>query len=672
MQKTQLHEQHSEGAAFIDDPDDEDSSPVARIAPATIGDRVAGHRSDGSTGEYSIWDEGPLREAFESGALADIGGRPTRVVLGEGGENPHFPIFESVPPENILGQVERWEWEDGTGPVGYAPLADEEIAKRIDLGLLEVSADWLRFLGEYDEERGGRLVDEIVALPRVTILDRGANSNASIEISPEMAEALGYVPGTKDTLIEQLSDGVTVSEPSYSGTVEDGSWEAPTLEDTFGGDMDAARDSAMIHRGGTESFSDLALFVVDGEGRLSLPGLTAAKSRAPQTDDVSGDVLDRVQATIDTLAAEEFDRDWTGDEEQNASQSLASRLATPFLRLFGWQDETSEQLAKLYTLRFPSHGEFVGEEHVDDATSALEEIEGISVTATTEEENAEIVVVIDRSVADLDSLNSELVDALDGTPFERFPGFDWVEAAAYEGLANLNSDELLSDELAESSADRDNKTETMDPTELHEQLAETRARATQYENENDQLEDERSQLEEQLSEKDDRVEELEEQLAEKDDRVDKLEEQLGEQDPITEMLAGIVAEGSMLSVEAVAEQNSPANLVDMICENADADDDADPMEIVQEQMAGVLNTRGRSPTEPGQGAGGPGGLSEEEIDAANDRAFGLISGTDISKLQGQQGITPREYVAQHKGVDPAEYSSKEALRTAYEREQGDA
>lgn len=177
------HEQLSTGlAAASDEPD----ATTVRINPIPEGERTRGQ-----SGEETVWNRDPLENAVENGALDGA-----LIVKGEGGQNPHFPLDEQVPPENILGRVDQWEYEPGVGPVGEAQLADEEIASRIELGLLDVSPDMYRRLGEYDENLGAKPVDELLAMPRITILEEGAAKNATIE--PSTAEALAYNPDAED------------------------------------------------------------------------------------------------------------------------------------------------------------------------------------------------------------------------------------------------------------------------------------------------------------------------------------------------------------------------------------------------------------------------------------------------------------------------------------------
>lgn len=191
MQENQERLAPGDGAAHIKNTDS--GTFTVRVNPLSEGEITTGQ-----SGEASHWGKEALQQAVDSGALDGA-----TIVKGEGGANPHFPLDEQVPPENIIGKVPEWEYQDGVGPVGEADIVDEQMANRIDAGLLEVSADLLRELGEYNQEKNANDVETILGMPRITVLERGASSNASI--TPATAEALGVnVDGTEaDDLVTQ-------------------------------------------------------------------------------------------------------------------------------------------------------------------------------------------------------------------------------------------------------------------------------------------------------------------------------------------------------------------------------------------------------------------------------------------------------------------------------------
>lgn len=290
------HEQLNDGLAAIDAADDD--PPTVRIVPIPEGERTVG-----ASGEPTVWDRDPLETAVEQGAFDGA-----TIVKGEGGQNPHFPMDEQVPPENILGRVDEWDYEPGVGPVGRTQLADDDIADRIDLGLLDVSPDMLRQLGDYDEERDGRQVDEILSVPRITVLERGAASNASIDLEPATAEALAVDPQTLFTgRVEYLQDdrtpqvgdavrwessagGPTEPDDVRYGVVVDGLQDRPDDEVLVAVYQPATGDeSGWEARGEQNPMSRDNLEVVGRDGVGSLPPIEQLFDEAAESVTRRGD-----------------------------------------------------------------------------------------------------------------------------------------------------------------------------------------------------------------------------------------------------------------------------------------------------------------------------------------------------------------------------------------------
>ena len=515
------HEQLSSGIANLTGGTDDDFE--VRIVPITEGEVTTGQ-----SGKRTIWDREPMREAVEAGLL-----NGSTIVKGEGGKNPHFPMDEQVPPENILGRVDEWTYEEGAGPVGYAQLADEGIAKRVDLGLLDVSADLERVLGEYDEERDGHPVEQLVGMPRVTILEQGAAANASIE--PATAEALGVHP------------------------------------------------------------DDLG------------PG---------------------------------------GD---------------------------TEQLAGLQTLRFRAYGDMIGQEFVDDAVSSVDSIAGLSAVASATSDSPELLVVIDTKAVDsLDTLNEQLIEALDETPFEVYEDFDWLEEIQYEHLAgeiggddDPSASETPTPTGGSQASDEPADTGTGDiPSDMtDDKIQELQEQLAAAKQENETLREEKESLESE-------TDELESELSEKEQTIDDLED---ENQSFGRVLAARVAGDSPLDADSLAERYTVEELADTVVkhegladEEARSNDDYDPIAQVQEQLAQAPAHRGQAP----EGDEG-GNLTEEQLAAADDLATSVLTMDDVQRVQSEQ-LSPREYVQREHDVDPAQYEDEQALRSAIAANGGEA
>jgi hypothetical protein len=78
---------------------------------------------------------------------------------------------------------------------------------------------------------------------------------------------------------------------------------------------------------------------------------------------------------------------------------------------------------------------------------------------------------------------------------------------------------------------------------------------------------------------------------------------------------------------------------------------------------------GGGEAESGGGVGDGGQLDEEQLAEAEDLSRAVMSGDDVMTASEEQ-LSGREFVRQHKGVDPSEFDSETALRSAIERENG--
>lgn len=260
----------------------------------------------GKSGQRRLWPADAIRRAADQ-----LEGRP--IV-----KNFH-DLEGSADADDVIGRITEAGYQDGLGLVFQGEISDRSIAEKVGNDFLEVSAVPGIGAESYDPDRDAHVVEEITGFRDVAVVPDGADRGNDIALGERPAiAALSREALAQAQPWDALQDDITVSDPIYSGTVED-SWDAPTLEGTYDGDVGRARDAALIIRGEGDTFDDLSLFVVDGNGNLNLAALRAAKSRAPQTSGVSGDVLDRVQTKINRLAADEFGQDWSDGSEANAA-----------------------------------------------------------------------------------------------------------------------------------------------------------------------------------------------------------------------------------------------------------------------------------------------------------------------------------------------------------------
>ena len=326
----------------------------------------------------------------------------------------------------------------------------------------------------------------------------------------------------------------------------------------------------------------------------------------------------------------------------------------------------AEQLGSLFTLRFSAFGEMFGDEFLDEAVDNLEDIEGISASRTASNDNPELIAVIDRETVDVGTLNESVADALEDTPFEVHQDYDWVEEVAYDGLAAQIEEQVQeSDESggnpgtrSRTGVDEDPGSENQsnmtdkDIDDLREQLSEVRDKK-------EDLENEREELEEQLEEKEGRVEQLE-------DEVGDLKEDVEDVEPLKEMLADLVAEGTALDTETVAERYTTSELVEALAEDGGWDEeegDQSPIEVVKEQLGKPPEPRGGGEADETPGGNEPDEKTEQLADE-------VLDANDRISIDGDE--SPTEYLQREYGVDVSEYTDVEQLRAAKNGERQEA
>jgi hypothetical protein len=208
MPPDETHDRLSPGVARLagsNDTDDE-STPV-RIVPIPEGETTTG-----LSNEPTYWGRDVLKDAVEAGAFDGA-----KLLKSPGGVG-HKEMEALANPDNIVGGVEDARYEEGVGPVLDGDLIDEHLSALVDKGLVGVSPDLYRTLGEFDEDLEAAPAEEILDVPYITILDRGASDGATIE--PASAEALAASPAGRflqatgsDT--EQLASSHTLRFDAY-------------------------------------------------------------------------------------------------------------------------------------------------------------------------------------------------------------------------------------------------------------------------------------------------------------------------------------------------------------------------------------------------------------------------------------------------------------------------
>jgi hypothetical protein len=564
-------------ASDIDD-ESEDSPFTPEIVPIAEGEVTVGAGSE----ERTEWERNPLKAATEAGAFDHA-----KLVRGQAALNPHRSMDEQLSPDDIVGDAGTFHYEEGRGPVSNddGAIVDDHIARLVENELVEISPDMLRSLGEWDDGladgQGAHPVDQIVDVPRMTILDRGAGANA--ELGPAETEALAALP--------------------------------------------------------------------------------------------------------------EYD-----DIEEEPHRPMSTQRGDP--------DSPHEQLAQLQYLRFWPDPVPEGDEEplsvFDSVADDVDAIDGVTAILNTETDSegtvmdAELLAVLHSDRANLGTLNSDLMEVLDETPFEVGSDYNWVPELDTEYLApgdesNSHSPtgaDAVPSDPANAGADSDpsSDTETMTDDDIEnlsiEQLAARNEAVADLKDQRDTLESEKSDLEDEVDDKADQIETLEDENETLEDEAEFSRRQAamiaaGGNEGVADTLVDSDRDGDELAEMALESEHGPEVLAGVEPDEEDDDPEEEQLsarERLQEQLAdGRTSPRGGGSNERQTrgGGGGAGSLSEEQLAAANERATAVMGTRDL-RARDREQLSSREYVKSEYDIDPAEYESKDAFRAAVRREGGEA
>jgi len=254
----------------------------------------------GKSGTPTYWPPGVLQEA-------------TGLLVGKSiVKNFHDDTLEQAPADDVIGQVTADGYADGIGLVFEGEITDREIAQKIAAGYLDVSPRVARTLGAFDEQREARVAESVDGFLDIAVVDVGAFQGNEIEMGPNPA-----VAALSQHVVDGIRQGIealSVSRPEFNGYSE-AQWDAPTLNGTYDGDMDAARNAATWVDGDGETFGDLSLFVLDGNADLNLNALDSAWRLAPQTDGPTDEDVTRLRSLYEGLAVQARDNGPMSDDE---------------------------------------------------------------------------------------------------------------------------------------------------------------------------------------------------------------------------------------------------------------------------------------------------------------------------------------------------------------------
>lgn len=291
------------------------------------------------------------------------------------------------------------------------------------------------------------------------------------------------------------------------------------------------------------------------------------------------------------------------------------------------------------------------------------------------------ITILDRGAAEGASISTGRAEQLGFNPDSDAAGDDDTESTDSDAADPAESGRDADADSGTDDTDTDDPTSPMtdDPNdriqELQEQLAAVKQEKQQAESQAEELESELDETESELEATSEELEAKEETIEEKEARLEDLE---SEAESFGRVLAHRLAgEDSPFTPDELAERYSTNELAEKVVttegladEDARASDDYDPVAAVQEQLAQPPAHRGGDPGETTDETT-TGELTEEQLAAADDRAFEVLDSTGITEAS-QQGKSPREYVRDTHGVDPAAVDSASELRSRVESNGGDA
>lgn len=282
-----------------------------------------GDVTNGLSGKRTRWPAAILEAMAEDGLFE---GKPITLAdsldpeqhVGVEATDDGARVTAAVSMDEKMGEVTRTAFDSEAGLVFEGFVMDWVADELVETGLAQVSPVIARELEQIEDGDDPLFEPTSVEAARdlALVADGAAPSNEITvgSLDAGVAEALSTHFGV-DVSLEALS----VSRPDFNGYSE-AAWDAPTLEGTFDGDMESARNSATWIENDGENFGDLSLFIIDGEGDLNLNALDSAWTLASQTDGPTEDDVERLRSMYEGFAVQaneagamtddEFDNVW--------------------------------------------------------------------------------------------------------------------------------------------------------------------------------------------------------------------------------------------------------------------------------------------------------------------------------------------------------------------------
>lgn len=199
-----------------------DEGPPFTVHGVALG---SGDVTVGQSGIKKLWPEEELRRAADS-----LEGR-------------NLVVDHDNSSSGVVGEVTKAGFKDGVGVIYEAEMFEEDLAEKIDNGLLEVSIRGKhKDVEEMDETEDGAKVVEDIVFDNLSIVPTGAAPSNTIEIGEaeelSMAELSAFTDSLDSEELQEIEPGMWVEWSDGKGITiampEDGEVEVDVYEESDG------------------------------------------------------------------------------------------------------------------------------------------------------------------------------------------------------------------------------------------------------------------------------------------------------------------------------------------------------------------------------------------------------------------------------------------------------
>lgn len=400
--------------AFLSSDDDDESYTIHGVA---IGE---GDVTKGSSGIKKYWPADELQDAAETL------------------EGTNLVVDHDNSSSGVVGRVVKAGYEEGSGVLYEAELYDEDLADKIENGLLEVSIRGLhKDVEEMDENDDGALVVEDIEFANLSIVPSGASPSNTLEMgastqlsAAELAEATASFGETELAEVEpsdfvQWGDdmhGVVLSMP------EDGEVEVDVYEQ----DDDTWRPTGETEMVSVDSLSewdvsedDIGAMSDDSDGEENTADPDEPSSTVPADEGSSEESDDGSQTSDEELQDYEMHEvSWDGTKDDDWS--------SPDLEDFtdeSWGDLSEDERNSIDSHFIISASGFPADSYGDLKLPVVEPGGELNLNALAAVKGGRGVSAVDGLASDMED---EIVTYVNGLANEHFDaGWDEEEAEAH-------------------------------------------------------------------------------------------------------------------------------------------------------------------------------------------------------------------------------------------------